>query len=130
MRWSLDNFKELEEALPEKAEEVKESQPSMEDMAAMDYQTLLPQFADAIEYLTKTAQKRVIMAILEHPLHNLYPSFNDERERKAFHIGAQISDCKFIIMRAAMELAQDQTAMKELNAEVERLKTGDKINVG
>jgi len=98
--------------------------PSLEDMAAHDYKRLIPEFFKILDNLPKKRAARLMRALIEYPLENDKPHLPYADEAKAFYIGMQILDCKFVIWKAVVELAKDRDAMKEFQKEVEQLKEG------
>lgn len=108
----MDNIK----AIPE------QQLPSKEDLAARDYQVLLPKFESKLLPMSRRQQQRVIMALLKYPLEDNKPHFSYTEEREAFYIGMQIQDCKLVLMNAVLDLMKDSDKMKKLNQELEELK--------
>lgn len=102
------------------------SGPSAEDMAAHDYQKLQPIFLDMITHMPKKQMVRVFKSIIEYPLETQAPKFSYEAEKRAFYVGMQLFDCKFIIMKAVLELTKDSDAMKKLNDDVLALEAKSK----
>jgi hypothetical protein len=96
--------------------------PSAEDMAAHDYQMLMPQFYDIIDFMPKKQLLRVIKAMVEYPLANDKPKFSYSSEARAFYTGMQINDCKFVLMRYVMELAKNKEAIAQLQKDLEEAK--------
>lgn len=118
--------KELTQAFasvqPASAEEALEipaapaAQPSVEDMAAFDYQRLIPEFYKKIEELNNRSLKKVVAALVEYPLERSQFKWSYYQEREAFNLGMKLFDCKFVIMRAVLDLKQDE--IKKLMAEI------------
>lgn len=88
-----------------KAEEPK---PSMEDYAAHEYQKLLPRFYEAIDDLSNKQLKKVTHALMEYPLERIDFQWSYEKEKQAFIIGTKIMDCRFVIIKAALDMKQDE----------------------
>lgn len=98
--------------------------PSVEDMAAHDYKNLIPVFYKYIDFMSKKQLKNLMKALVEYPLERDQPKLAYEDERKAFYFGMQIFDCKFVIMKAVMELAKNQENVRKLKAELDKIQEG------
>lgn len=102
---------------PEVQEAVTVDTPSVEDLAAHDYQMLLPQFYEKIEELSNRQLKRVVVALMEHPFEDHRKTFSYAQEHELFVMGAKINDCKFVMMKAVMDMNKDE--IQKLLAETE-----------
>jgi hypothetical protein len=91
-----------EEALP------KEGQPSLEDMAAHEYRTLLPSFRTQIDHLSGKQAKKVLVALMEYPLEKIDFDWNYKESQRAFITGATIMDCRFVLMKALVEMSMEE----------------------
>jgi hypothetical protein len=90
-----------------------------EDMAAHDYKRLMPKFWDKVEPMSRRQQQRVFRALMEYPLETNFPRFSYNEEKEAFYIGLTIFDCKFVLMKAVMELAASKEKMEEFKKDLE-----------
>lgn len=119
---TTDNTEVVNEQAPP-AEEipVAEQGPSAEDMAAHDFKNLLPEFYKIVDFLPKKHLLRVIKALIEYPLETVHPVLSFSEEKKAFYLGTQINDCKFVLMKALFELAKDKQAMKTLQEDLKTM---------
>jgi hypothetical protein len=106
----------------EKTKEVAPSSP--EDMAAHDYKVLMPKFWDKIEPMSRRQQQRVFKALMEYPLENLTPRFSYNEEKEAFYLGIQVFDCKFVLMKAVMELASNKDKLEQFQADLKEATKG------
>ena len=97
----------------------EENKPSVEDMAAHDYQKLIPVFLDKISFLSKKQLNRVIKAVVEYPLENNRPEFSFEAEKQAFFIAMNIFDCKFVLMKHVYETLQRKADSEKVIKELE-----------
>jgi hypothetical protein len=103
--------------------------PSPEDMAAHDYKLLMPKFWKIVEPMSRRQEQRVFKALMEYPLEGGIPRFSYENEREAFYLGLQIFDCKFVLMRAVMELTANKDKLDKFKADLEALnKTEGVVN--
>lgn len=105
-------------------ETTTQPQPSAEDMATYEFQKLLPKFYDKIEELANRQLKRVVKALIEYPLEGTAFRFSYVKEAEAFDLGMRIMDCKFIIMKAVMDMTADQR--KELLNQLEAIESQEK----
>lgn len=94
------------------------NEPSVEDMAAHDYRSLIPIFYKHVDFMSKKKLLNLLKALVEYPLERNHPKLSFEEERKAFYFGMQIFDCKFILMKAVMEMAKDKGKFDQLQAEL------------
>ena len=83
-------------------------QPSLEDYAAREYQTLLPRFRQEMESITGTQAKNVAIALMEYPLEKIDFEWTCQEAQRAFVTGATIMDCRFVLMKALIELTADE----------------------
>lgn len=97
---------------------VPQEKATPEDMAAHDFQFLLPKFWEAIEGLSMRAQGRVFRALMEYPLAEKFPSLPFENEKKAFYTGLQILDCKFILQNAVLALTKNKEKLDQFVGEL------------
>ena len=93
-----------------------------EDMAAHDFQRLVPLFWQALEPLSRRQEQRVFMALVQYPLEGQFPKFSYPQESKAFLLGLQVFDCKFVLMKAVLELTANKEKMEKFNAELQEAK--------
>lgn len=82
--------------------------PAVEDLAARDYQTLLPEYHALADSVYFSQLRRVFNAIVEYPFADSSPKLNDSTERELFNIVSQLMDCKFVMMKAFLSLKQDE----------------------
>jgi hypothetical protein len=85
-----------------------ETTGSQEDQAAYAYQKLLPLFYEEIEELSNKQLKKVVGAMMEYPLERIDFQWSYEKEKKAFIIGTKIMDCRFVIMKAVLDMKQEE----------------------
>ena len=116
--------------MEEQKEEVveKKEEPSVEDMAAHDYEILVPKFKAKIEELSNRQLKNVVTALIEYPLASDKPQFSYPQEAELFYLGIQINDVKFVMMKAIMDMKKEdiQKLAAELNIDLEPKKEGEK----
>lgn len=98
-----------------------EVQATSEDMAAHDYQQLMPKFWALIEPMSRRQQQRVFKGLMEYPLESDLPRFSYKEEKEAFYLGLQINDCKFVLQKAVMELVQNKEKMDAFNEDLKKL---------
>jgi len=84
------------------------AQPSVEDMAAYDYQRLIPEFYKTIEELNNRSLKKVVAALIEYPLEGTQFRWSYPAEKEAFNIGMRIFDAKYVIMKAVFEMKKEE----------------------
>lgn len=92
----------MEGIAPESAPE-----PSIEDLAVHDWQTLLPEFKKQLKELSNAQLKRVVTALIEHPLEKNHLQFSYPQEKDLFQVGAKLLDCKFVIMKAVLAMSKE-----------------------
>lgn len=102
-------------------EEQVVQEPSLEDKAAHDFKLMLPEFFKLVDTMPKKQLVRVFHAIMEYPLETQYPKLSFESERKAFYLGMQLQESKFILMNAVMKIMQDKEAAAKLKNDIEQL---------
>lgn len=81
---------------------------SIEDWSAGEYQRLLPQFLKKIEELNNRSLKKVTQALMEFPLERIDFQWSYDKEKEAFIIGTKIMDARFVIIKAALDLKQEE----------------------
>jgi len=86
----------------------EQPEAAVEDLAAHDYQQLLPQFKAKIEELSNRQLKRVTTALVEYPFEGGNPRFSYPQERELFLLGMKIFDCRYVLMKAAFSMKEDQ----------------------
>jgi hypothetical protein len=99
------------------SEEAKPAEPTAEDLATHDFQTLLPKFYDKLEELSNRQLKRVVYAMMEYPLSPKGMHFSYPKEAELFELGMKLQDCKYVIMQAVFALKEDE--VKALQKEIE-----------
>jgi hypothetical protein len=90
------------------AEDKPAEGPSIEDMAAHDWQEALPAFRKKLQELSNFQLKKVVAALVEHPLEPHAFKWSYPQEKELYEIGAKLLDCKFVIMRAALSMNKEQ----------------------
>lgn len=83
-------------------------EPSLEDYAANNYRELLPSFRTQIDHLSGNQAKKVLVALMEYPLEKTDFQWSYPEARRAFVTGANIMDCRFVLMKALLELTMEQ----------------------
>lgn len=113
MSTTIDELKE--EALV--VEENKLPEPSLEDMATHDFQAMLPKAYEILEKFSGEKLKRVVMSLVEYPFERDKVHFSYPEERELFFVLTKLFDCKFVLMRAVMEMKKDEIdkLIKELD---------------
>lgn len=96
-------------------------QPSVEDLAAHDFRNLIPDFYKKLEPLSRRQVQKVLMALVEYPLETQELRWSYPEEKEAFYIGMQLFDCKFVLMRAVIELTRDKAKLAEFKADLDKL---------
>jgi hypothetical protein len=84
--------------------------PSLVDLAAHDFMTLLPVFRETLNALSQKKIRRVVSCLFEYPFNQKEFRFSHPEESKAFNIGARLLDCKHVMMKAAFEMTQEEVA--------------------
>jgi hypothetical protein len=97
-----------------------QAQPSVEDLAAHDYMKSIPEYKEALKFLSKKQHARVALALMEYPLNKIEFKMGTE-ETKVFMLGIKIMDCRFVIIKAAMDMKKEEIQ--------EMMKTENKENV-
>lgn len=92
-----------------------EPERAIEDVAAHDFQILLPMWRTKIEELSNRQLKRVVTALMEYPFERNEFKFPYPQEKELFKLGMQVMDCRYVLMKAALAMRQDQ--IKTLMAE-------------
>lgn len=82
--------------------------PSHADYAARAYQELMPKFRSEVGFLSGKQAKAVLIAMMEYPLEKTTFAWNSIEEPKAFDVGCEIMDCRFVLMKALIELTVEQ----------------------
>ena len=82
--------------------------PAVEDLAARDYQTLLPEYHALADSVYFSQLRRVFNAIVEYPFADSSPRLNDSTERELFSVVSQLMDCKFVMMKTFLSMKQDE----------------------
>lgn len=84
------------------------NEPSVEDLATHDYMDLLPFFKEKLEEFPGSALKRVMLALIEYPLERDQVHFPYQEDTELFNLASKLMDCKFVIMRAVLDLKKEQ----------------------
>jgi len=87
---------------------MESEKPSIEDMAAQDFQTLLPMFKTSLSELTGSKIRRVVEYLFEYPFNEKEFRFSYPEESRVFNIGAKLLDCKHVMMKAAFEMSKEE----------------------
>lgn len=98
-------------------------EPSIEDMAAHDYRMLIPEFYRHVDFFSKKKLLNILKALVEYPLEQDQPKLSYDDEKKAFYLGMQIFDCKFILMKAVMELTKNKENLAKFTEELAKTKS-------
>jgi hypothetical protein len=99
-------------------------QPSLEDYAAHEYRSLLPKFKDQINKLSGMQAKKIVVALMEYPLEKIDFEWAYPEAQRAFVTGATIMDCRFVLMKAVIELTADQK--RDILIEAKKAEEGEK----
>ena len=97
---------------------VEAEKPSIEDMAAHDYKFLRPELYKMLDTMPKKQLLRVVKAMVDFPLEDSKPKFSYEAEKNAFYLAVNILDCKFVIMKAVLELTKNKDAIAAFTKEM------------
>lgn len=101
-------------------------QPSIEDMAAHDYEVCMEQFEKQLEELSNRQLKRTVLKLFKYPFQDVdLKSWAYPQEKELFRLGSKIMDCRFVLMKAAFAMKEEhiKTLMAE-NAVNESLEVG------
>lgn len=127
----MDNISERSEDAQQglKEESAPGSQPTQVDYAAQAYQKLLPMFYDSIEELSNRQLKKVIGAIMEYPLNKSLDDFrwSYDKEKKSFDLANKIMDCRFVIIKAILDMSKEQ--IKEALEETKAQQKGTEVKL-
>jgi hypothetical protein len=82
--------------------------PSMADYAAREYQALMPKFRKEVGFISGKQAKEVLIAMMEYPLEKTHFTWSAIEASKVFDIGAEIMDCRFVLMKALIVLTVEQ----------------------
>jgi hypothetical protein len=96
--------------MSEQVTEEKKEQPkvALEDWCAGEYQRLLPLYRKKIDELNNRSLKKVSQALMEYPLERIEFQWSYPEEKEAFIIGTKLMDARFVIIKAALDLKQDE----------------------
>jgi len=87
---------------------VKEPEASVEDLAARDFTNAFPKFLSKMEHLNNRSLKKVIAALMLHPFETGNINWSYVQDYELFTLGCKINDCKFVMMRAVMEMKKEE----------------------
>ena len=112
---------EVEKHLTEEFIKMQENMPP-QDVAAHFFQMYYPIYRQLLSGLSNKDARRVAEHVVQWPLEDENPKFNDEKAKQAFQVGVRLIDCK-LIMKTFVEmerhqqiLAQKQQAEQEKQA--------------
>ena len=99
----------------------KNMQPA--DVAAHFFQMFYPKYKQLLSGLSNKDARRVAEHVVQWPLHDSDPKFNDENAKQAFQVGVRLLDCKFI-MKSVVEMERLANAeINKANAEKQNTET-------
>lgn len=104
----IDQFKEMQENMP------------AEDVAAHFFQMYYPIYNQLLSGLSNKDARRVAQHVVQWPLEDENPKFNDKKAEQAFQVGIRLIDCK-MIMRTFVEMER-QKELTEQKAQEEAAK--------
>lgn len=109
----IDQFKEMQENMP----------PA--DVAAHFFRMYNPIYKQLLGGLSNKDSRRVAENVVQWPLENSHPKFNDDKAKQAFQLGIRLLDCKFI-MKSVVEmerLANAEASKAKVEAEKQSAET-------
>ena len=104
--------------------QVEQPEPSLEDKAAHDFTSLIGEIKELAERMSLRQFKKVFLAVMEYPLCEEVPKFDDLLERQVFHACLHIQDTKFVLIKSVMEMKKDDLS-KLLHGEESVTKEGE-----
>ena len=100
---------------------VEAPKPAIEDIAAHDYMTLIPQFDLKLEEMSNRQLKKVVSVLMKYPFSSTeIPKWSYLQEQELFNIGMKINDCKFVLMKTVFDMKKEhiEELAKEQNIEL------------
>ncbi len=95
--------------LTEVATGPEENKPSIADIAAHDYMTLIPLFEKRMEDMSSRQIKKVISLLMRYPFEVTgIPKWSYPQEQELFNMGMKINDCKFVLMRTVLDMKKEE----------------------
>lgn len=105
---------EIERELLKKAnEQIGNAKP--EDIASQFFQMYFPRYQSLLGGLSNKDARRVAEHVVQWPLHDENPKFNDDAAEEAFKIGVRLLDAK-MIMRNIVEIERAQAQIDAAKA--------------
>lgn len=103
----IGQFKEMQENMPH------------QDVAAHFFKMYAPIYKQLLDGLSNKDARRVAWHVVQWPLEDEHPKFNDEKAKQAFAVGIRLNDCK-MIMRSFVEMErQQEIQVQKAKAELE-----------
>lgn len=88
--------------MSEENNKVEPNQVSVEDKAAFAFKNLMPIWKRSLRSLSKKASERVINSVIEFPLAELEPKFQNAKEQELFQIGITILEANKVMTEAVI----------------------------
>ena len=101
---------QVEKELLEQYKEMQDNMPA-EDVAAHFWQMYFPMYKQLLGTLSNKDARRVAEHVVQWPLEDQDPKFNDEKARAAWQVGIRLIDCK-MIMKSVVEMERLQLAQE------------------
>lgn len=112
----------VEDELLEQFKEMQENMPA-QDVAAHFFKMYYPIYGQLLNGLSNKDLQRVAKHVVQWPLEEENPFFNDDKAKQAFAVGIRLNDCK-LIMRSFVEMErQQQILVDKAKAEQEQTNT-------
>lgn len=102
---------EVEKQLIGQFQEMQENMP-VEDVAAHFFQMYYPIYRQLLSGLSNKDARRVAEHVVQWPLEDENPKFNDEKAKQAFQVGVRLIDCK-MIMKTFVEMERHKEIMEQ-----------------
>jgi len=116
---------QVEKELTDEFIKMQENMPA-HDVAAHFFKMYYPIYVQLLSGLSNKDARRVAQHVVQWPLEDDSPHFNDEKAKQAFAVGIRLNDCK-MIMRTYVEMERTQEFLKQ-KEEQEKNKEGESNN--
>lgn len=118
---------QVEKELTQEFIKMQENMPA-QDVAAHFFQMYYPIYVQLLNGLSNKDARRVAQHVVQWPLEDENPKFNDEKAKQAFAVGIRLNDCKMIMKTfVEMERTKEYLAKKAENEKQEAEKS-DTLN--
>lgn len=115
---------QVEKELTEEFIKAQENMPA-HDVAAHFFQMYYPVYVQLLNGLSNKDARRVAQHVVQWPLEDENPHFNDEKAKQAFAVGIRLNDCK-MIMKTFVEMERTQAFLAQ-KAEQEKQENGQAV---